>query len=670
MNLRRMIYFVWPYRWIAILGLVTVVLPVAAELVVPRMLQYMIDDGIRAGSMAVIWQSALLMLGASLLGAAATVAQGFYRARLSQGIAFDMRNALFTKIQSFSWANLDQMQTGQLMTRVSSDVDTVRMFTSAGLSLILRAVIMIIGSVTMLVITDLQLSLVIFVLLALAGVLLRTLVVTTQPLFSRVQQKLAALNTQVQENLAGIRVVKAYVRERYAIDRFIRASNDYVDENVRVGRLMALAMPALGLLTNIGIVAILWWGGMDVLGGRLSVGQLIAFNNYLMIGMAPLLLLSNMMMMVSRAEASAERVFEILDTTPRIQPAAQPYRPQGRVQGRVVFDNVSYGYEPLLSMPAVPTKPLVIRAGGQRNGKGNGSGNGKTHGASNGASNGASIDNPVTIAQAGQTNGLAAHEHHLPLSMGNGAAEAVLRGVSFTAEPGQWIALLGATGSGKSTLVHLLPRFYDVSGGSICVDDVDLRQWAPDALRRNIGMVLQETTLFSGTVRENIAYGRPEATLDEVMAAAKAAQAHDFIMAMPEGYESRVEERGANLSGGQKQRIAIARALLIDPAILIMDDSTSAVDFETEVKLQQAVETLMAGRTTFIVAQRINSVLKADQILVLEGGRIVAQGTHRELLATSPLYQEIYQSQMGETDKLTAPHEQAGNPQNAVPKTG
>ena len=627
MNLRRMIYFVWPYRRIAILGLLTVLLPVAAELVVPRMLQTIIDDGIRAGSMEVVWQGALWMLGASVLGAAATVAQGFYRARLSQGIAFDMRNALFTKIQSFSWANLDQMQTGQLMTRVSSDVDTVRMFTSAGLSLILRAVIMIVGSVIMLVLTDLQLSLVIFVLLALAAILLRALVVATQPLFSRVQQKLAALNTLVQENLAGIRVVKAYVRERYAINRFVGASEEYMDENIRVGRLMALAMPALGLLTNLGIVAILWWGGLDVLGGRLSIGQLVAFNNYLMIGMAPLLLLSNMMMMVSRAEASAERVFEILDTTPRIQPAEQAYRPTGRMQGSVVFENVTYGYEAARESSLAPTQLPVL----------------------SGAA--------ATVAPNGAVNGhLNGHmnEYH---PNGTGAEE-VLRGVSFAAQPGQWVALLGATGSGKSTLVHLLPRFYDVSGGSIRIDGVDLRQWAPDVLRRNIGVVLQETTLFSGTVRENIAYGRPEASLEEVIKAAKAAQAHDFISAMAAQYESRVEERGANLSGGQKQRIAIARALLIDPAILIMDDSTSAVDFDTEVRLQQALETLMVGRTTFIVAQRINSVLKADQILVLDDGRIVAQGTHRELLATSPLYQEIYASQIGENAQQNQVQEQ------------
>ncbi|MEZ4730143.1 MAG: ABC transporter ATP-binding protein [Caldilineaceae bacterium] len=642
-----MIYFVWPYRWIAALTLLTTVLPVAMELVTPRMLQTMIDGGIRGGSMAVVWQSALWMLAASVIGAVATVAQGFYRARLSQGIAFDMRNDLFAHIQAFSWANLDQMQTGQLMTRVSSDVDTVRMFTSAGLSLLLRAILMIVGSVIMLVITDWQLSIIIFVLLGLAGILLRTLVATTQPLFTLVQQKLAAMNTLVQENLAGIRVVKAYVRERYAIDRFLGASEDYRDQNIRVGRIMALATPVLGLLTNLGMVAILWWGGLDVIGGRLSVGQLVAFNNYLMIGMAPLLLLSNMMMMVSRAEASATRIFEVLDMQPRIRPAAQPYRPQGRVQGRVVFSNVSYGYERFTPIGNPPPQPQTLTSQGA---------------AANGHQrNGRYPNSDQANGQHGnghQTNGHLISSEGGPVHYGVGQ-EDVLRGVSFVAEPGQWIALLGATGSGKSTLVHLIPRFYDVDGGRIAVDGIDLREWAPDVLRRNIGVVLQETILFSGTVRENIAYGRPDATLEEVIAAAKAAQAHDFIIAMPDQYESRVEERGANLSGGQKQRIAIARALLIDPAILIMDDSTSAVDFETEVRLQQALETLMQGRTTFIVAQRINSVLKADQIFVLDGGRIVAQGTHRELLADSPLYQEIYQSQLGENDPTRTPGQQA-----------
>jgi ATP-binding cassette subfamily B protein len=336
---------------------------------------------------------------------------------------------------------------------------------------------------------------------------------------------------------------------------------------------MAIALPLLTVLTNLGIAAIIWLGGRDVIGGRLSIGELIAFNNYLMIGMTPLLLLGNMLTMVSRAEASAERFFEVLDTEPLVRSAASAYGAKAQA-AQVVFEDVSFHYD------------------------------------------------------------------------GDGGKE-VLDRVSFAVEPGQRVALLGATGSGKSTLVHLIPRFYDATCGQIQINGVNVREWALDALRTRIGVVLQQTTLFSGTVRENIAYGRPEASLEEVVEAAKAAQAHEFITAMPEGYDSIVEARGANLSGGQRQRIAIARALLIAPGILILDDSTSSVDLETECKIQEGLNRLMTGRTTFIVAQRISSVLNADQIIVLDAGRIAAQGTHQELLKTSPIYQEIYRSQLG-----------------------
>ncbi|MFO7678935.1 MAG: ABC transporter ATP-binding protein [Chloroflexota bacterium] len=592
--LKRTLPFIWPYRWVAFFMVITTVVPVTMELIVPRALRYVIDQGIAQGDMTAVVRGAVYMMITALVGAAATLGQGYCRAQLSQGLAYDTRNKLFAHIQTFSFANLDRMQTGQLMTRLSSDVDMVRMFFSAGVALLLRAVFMIVGSVALMALIDWQLTLIMVVLLPLAGIVIATVMRLAQPLFVVVQQKLGALNTIVQENLAGVQVVKAFVRERYEIGRFQQFNVDYMAQNIQVGRLMAVALPALTILTNLGMVAVVWFGGSDVINGRLSVGEFVAFTNYLMIGMAPLMLLGNILTMVSRADASAGRMWEVLDTKPMVvgrQPSATAVAPHTSptLQGAVTFTNVSFDYhEDESELPA-----------GVRNGNGR-------YGGQN-----------------------------------------VLDGVSFTAQPGQRIALLGATGSGKSSLVNLIPRFYDASHGSITVDGIDVRQWDPESLRRHIGVVLQQTTLFSGTIRENIAYGRPTASLEEVTAAAQAAQAHDFITALPDGYDSWVEERGANFSGGQKQRLAIARALLIQPGILILDDSTSAVDMETEARIKGAMDTLMRHTTTFIVAQRINSVLNADQIMVLDRGRITDMGTHQELMASSAIYQEIYHSQLG-----------------------
>ncbi len=586
-SLRRMGRFVRPYTWIAIFLVITVVLPVAMELAVPRALGYVIDQGIIPANMEAILRGTGVMLALAFAGAAATLGQGVCRALLSQGLAYDMRGELFAHIQTFSFANLDQMQTGELMTRISSDVDLVRMFIGNGLALMLRFGLMIIGSMVMLFIIDWQLALIIFILMPLAIVVIWLVLHFAQPLFVIVQEVLSKLNTAVQENLAGVQVVKAFVRERFEISRFQAINDEYMAQHIKVGQLMAVAMPVLTLITNLGLVAVIWFGGLSAINGRLSTGDLVAFINYLLIGMGPVIMMGNMLTMFSRAETSSGRIWEVLDTQPAITQPGIPHEAK-RLKGAVTFSDVTFHYDG---------------------------------------------------ANSQQDNG----------ALGSSAAGGglnVLNQVSFSVTPGQRVALLGATGSGKSTLVNLIPRFYDPDHGQVTIDDVDIKQWDIEALRKRIGVVLQQTTLFSGSVSENIAYGRPEASMAEIIAAAQAAQAHSFIERMPEGYDSPIVERGANLSGGQKQRIAIARALLISPGILILDDSTSAVDLETEAKIQAALDTLMGGCTTFIVAQRISSVLNADQILVLEHGRIIAQGTHQTLIETSAVYQEIYHSQL------------------------
>jgi ATP-binding cassette subfamily B protein len=449
---------------------------------------------------------------------------------------------------------------------------------------------LIIGSTLLVLIANLRLALIMVVCLLVAAALIWTFMISASSLFTRVQRKLSALNTAIQENLAGTALVKAFVREQYEINRFEERNADYMAHNIRVGRILALVMPLLSITTNLGLVALIWFGGGDVVNGQFSVGELVAFSNYLMIGMAPVLLLGNMVTAASRAEASAVRVLEVFYTPIQSRGGANAYSPE-HMQGHIVFDHVSFQYN-------------------------------------SDAENNSDVSDNLNAEREDQR--------------GN-----VLEDVSLEALPGQRVALLGVTGSGKTTLVSLISRFYDATSGRILVDGVDVHEWNPESLRSQIGVVMQQALLFSGTVRDNIAYGRPEATQEEVIAAAKAAQAHNFIMAMPEQYNSLVEARGTNLSGGQKQRLAIARALLVAPRILILDDSTSAVDIETEIQIQDAIDTLMKNATSFIIAQRINSVLNADKILILDHGRIVASGNHTQLLQTSSLYQDIYRSQFG-----------------------
>ncbi len=438
------------------------------------------------------------------------------------------------------------------------------------LRIMVRVPLLLVGSLIMAVLTSPQLSLLFVVLMPVVLLTLAWIVKRSYPLFSRVQQQLDALNTVMQENLSGVRVVRAFARANHEIGRFGNTNDTLMVRNTAAVRMTALTMPFMMLTLNLGVVAALWVGGVRVVGGGLQVGQLIAFINYLMQTLMSLMFISMLIVRVSRAEASAERIQEVLDNEPEIRTtpdALQEFEPRGRV----VFENVSFSY------------------------------NGDDH-------------------------------------------DPVLTDINLVAEPGETVALLGATGAGKSSLVSLIPRFYDVNSGRVMIDGVDVRAIDEAALREHISVALQESVLFSGTIRDNIRYGRPEASEEEVVEAARIAQAHDFITRLSDGYDSMVGQRGVNLSGGQKQRIAIARALLMQPSVLILDDSTSAVDVETEARIQAELSRL--HQTRFVVAQRIGTVLTADQILVLDDGRIVAEGTHEDLLASSPIYREIYESQM------------------------
>jgi ATP-binding cassette subfamily B protein len=609
----RAIRYLGRYRWIAFLAYGSLVVATAAQLMVPQLVQSIVDTvvgafvasqilALPAGAQQVAAQkmgktlaelqatqggatAALITVGIGIVGFAIlralfSFSQLFNAERLSQNLAYDFRNELFAKIQRLSFSYHDQNQTGQLMIRATDDVEKVRLFIGQGLVMTLQAFILLAGALLVLWFTNRTLTLVILPILPVALVVFMIFGAITQPLFFRVQQRLSALNTVLQENLAGFKVVKAFAREPQEEERFDRSADALLVQQIQVARTFSFLMPFIFLIANLGQAAILYFGGRQIIEGSLTIGEWQKFSLYLVFVFFPMGQLGFIINLMSQAAASAQRIFEILDAKNEVENKPDAIELK-EIRGNVRFDDVTFRY---------------FKGG-----------------------------------------------------------EAVLNRVSFQAQPGQTIALLGATGSGKTTIINLLPRFYDVSEGRVLVDGHDVRDVTIESLRSQIGIVLQETTLFSGTIRDNIAFGKPDATMDEIVAVARAAAAHDFIMEFPEGYDTPVGERGSTLSGGQKQRLAIARALLLDPRILILDDSTSSVDLATEFHIQKALDRLMKGRTSFVIAQRISTVLNADQILVLEKGEIVAHGTHEELLESSEIYAEIYTSQLVGDTELESP---------------
>ena len=573
--------FVRPYwRW-ALIALVLLTILVFLDLSIPRLIQRIIDQGINQGNQQVVIQTGLLMLGISLVSALIAVGNNIYSVRVGESVARDLREAIFLQIQRFAYGDLDRQQTGQLMIRLTVDASALQRLTQITLRIGTRAPLLMLGSMVLMFATSPRLALIMLPLLLVTAVIVGFFVFKMEPLFHRVREKMDRLNTVLQENVAGVRVVKSFVRDEHEAERFGAANQEFTDQSIRVMHFMATMSPILTMCVNAGMVLVIWAGGMQSIDGDLSVGEVVAFTNYLLTTITPLTMMAMLANVWASGIASAERVDAVLATMPEVQDSPTAADLPAEVAGRVVFENVAFAY--------------------------NGAG-----------------------------------------------SEPVLQGIDLVAEAGQSVAILGATGAGKTSLVNLVPRFYDTEHGRVLIDGADVRTLRQDALLQHIAIVPQETILFSGSVRDNIRYGAPQATDAEVMAAAQAAQAHDFIQALPRGYDTHVEERGVNLSGGQKQRIAIARALLMRPRILILDDSTSAVDVDTETRIQDALAAAKYEHTSLVVAQRISTVLRADKIVVLEHGRVAAQGTHQELMVASPIYREIYASQLGDGVGLAA----------------
>lgn len=604
-TLGRAIRYLGHYRRSTLIAYAALIIATLAQLGVPELVQNMVNttaDGVIAANLLdienpiaqagaivaygvpaqqlqetrdlapmLLINAALLIIGFAIMRGVFSFVQTYTAEWTSQGVAYTMRNEIFTKIQRLSFSYYDQHQTGQLMIRATDDVERVRIFISQGLLLAVQALVLLVATLIILFLTNWQLTLVVIPILPIAMLLFMFFGKLAQPLFMEVQKRLSALNTILQENVAGIKVVKAFTREKHEQKRFDSSTDELFDQQMKVSRTFAFLFPIIFLVAQVGQAVILYFAGSQILGGTLDLGQYQKFSLYLVYIFLPLGQLGFIISLMSQAAASANRIFEILDAKSDV-----------------------------VDKPDAITLPVI---------------------------SGAVEFKDVTFRYFN-------------------SSEPVLSKVNFKAEPGQTIALLGATGSGKTTIINLIPRFYDVSDGSVLIDGHDLRDVTIDSLRSQIGIVLQETNLFTGTIRDNIAFGRPDATIEEVIDAAKAAAAHDFIMEFPDGYDTRVGERGATLSGGQKQRVAIARALLLKPHILILDDSTSNVDFATERQIQNALDTLMQGRTSFVIAQRISTVRNADQIIVLHKGEIAAIGTHAELMENSPIYAEIYTSQL------------------------
>ena len=571
--LKKLFSHVEGYGKYMIIAPILVIIEVICELALPKLMAGIVDDGIGAGNTTLIFQLGALMVVLSLVCMLCGVLSAKYAAKGGQGFGANLRGAMFNHVQDFSFSDIDRFSSASLITRMTNDVNNLQMTVVMGLRIITRAPVQLVAALGLAIFISPKLALVLGVIIPIMMVAIFLIMKVCLKLFDLLQRKIDALNGTVQENLVAIRVVKAFVRAVHEKEKFRKSNDDLTNTAIKVAMRIVLIQPVMMLSLNAAVIGVLWNGGNMYMAGTLSVGDLASFLTYIMQILMSVMMLAMSLLQLSRAQASARRIMEVIDADPAIQDGPRAAGSLPAPKGHVEFKNVSFKY------------------------------------------------------QAG------------------GSGDDVLTGIDLDIRPGQFVAVVGGTGTGKSSLVNLIPRFYDVTGGQVLVDGVDVRDYPLDELRSRIGMVLQNNVLFSGTIRENLLWGDPNATEAQMVQAAKDAQAYDFIMSLPDGFDTHMEQGGVNVSGGQKQRLCIARAMLRKPAILILDDSTSAVDSATEAKIRQSFHDNLKDTTVIIIAQRISSVRYADEIVVLDEGAVAAHGTHDELMETSPIYREIYESQ-------------------------
>ncbi|USB33966.1 ABC transporter ATP-binding protein [Paenibacillus sp. YPG26] len=572
--------FLKKYRAASIAALLMMLIELSVELMQPYLISKIIDNGIRVKDLSVVWLWGGVLLGSSVIAFLAGILSSFFASHASQGFAFDLRDKLYDRVQSFTYSVFSRFESSSLITRLTGDVTQLQDMIFMSLRFATRVPLVVFGSILMALIVDVQLGLLLVLTVPFLIMFVMWMMRIATSNFGKVQSRLDKVNEVIQENLTGIRLIRVFVRTGHEIERFARFSLALMKETVGSLRLMESTVPFVLLLVNCAIIAVLWFGRIEIAAGDASVGQVVAVANYSLRIIGALSALSWVLMNYSRAIASAKRIQEVMDTEDQaeallhgaVNRPGQPGEQAAPVQGQVEFRNIGFRYP------------------------------------------GSDID--------------------------------VLDGISFKVETGQRVAILGATGSGKSSLIQLIPRLHEPSEGNILIDGVDIRDIPHSRLRASIGYVPQEVVLFTGSVKDNIAWGREEATSSQIETAARQAQIHKTIERLPEGYETKLGQRGVNLSGGQKQRLSIARALVRQPSILILDDSTSALDVSTEAALLEALKNLSC--TTFLITQKISSTKSADLILLLDEGRLAALGSHEDLMRTSLLYRKIYQSQYGE----------------------